>query len=248
MAAPSAPSFVRVLLAIPDVGQRTAWARAELTGLDRADAARLLDAICRQSLLSDPSAREAMIVVAGVIVGLGDCQWVAELRQVAEADGLAALARLLGPEPPVAPDQPEPETLPVPDYGRGRELTLGERRSLARRPTRAAFDRLLGDPHPLVIRQLLENPKLTEDDVVRLATRRPAQATTLRELVNSPKWLCRGRIRMSILLNPGSSPVLTYPLLGVCSRTELREITRSTHISSELRQAAVEYLERGRKG
>jgi hypothetical protein len=248
MAAPSAPSFVRVLLALPDAGHRTAWARAELTGLDRADAARLLDAICRRSSLSDPSAREAMIVVAGVIAGFGDCQWLAELRRVAEAEGLAALARLLGPELPVAPDQPEPETLPVPDYGQGRELTLGERRSLARRPTRAALDRLLGDPHPLVIRQLLENPKLTEDDVVRLATRRPAQATTLRELANSPKWLCRGRVRMSILLNPGSSPALTYPLLGVCSRTELREITRSAHVSSELRQTAAEYLEGGRKG
>ena len=99
-----------------------------------------------------------------------------------------------------------------------------------------------------VIRQLLENPKLTEDDVVRLATRRPAQAATLRELANSPKWLCRGRVRMSILLNPGASPALTYPLLGVCSRTELREVTRSTHVSPELRQVAAEYLELGRRG
>jgi hypothetical protein len=248
MAAPSAPTFVRVLLALPDVGQRTAWARAELAGLDRADAARLLELISHHSSLSDPSAREAMVVVVGVIAGLGDCEWVVELRQAAQTLGLAALARLLGPELPVARDEPEPETLPVPDYGQGRELTLGERRSLARRPTRAAFDRLLGDPHPLVIRQLLENPKLTEDDVVRLATRRPAQATTLRELANSPKWLCRGRVRMSILLNPGSSPALTYPLLGVCSSTELREVTRSMHVSPELRQTAAQYLELRRKG
>ena len=239
---------MRVLLALPDVGQRTAWARAELTSLGPADAARLLEDVCHQSSLSDPSAREAMVAVAGVVAGFGDGEWVAELRQVAAAEGLGALARLLGPEPPVAAGEPEPETLPVPDYGTGREVTLGERRSLARRPTRAAFDRLLGDPHPLVIRQLLENPKLTEDDVVRLATRRPAQATTLRELANSPKWLCRGRVRMSILLNPGSSPALTHPLLGVCSGTELREVTRSTHISPELRQTAAEYLELRRKG
>jgi hypothetical protein len=248
MAAASARSFLRVLLALPDLGQRTAWARAELTGLCRKDAAQLLEAVCHQSLLSDPSAREAMVVVAGVVAGLGDCAWVAELRQAAQAQGLSALARLLGPELSVPADEPEPETLPVPDYGKGRELTLGERRSLARRATRAAFDRLLDDPHPLVIRQLLENPRLTEDDVVRLATRRPAHGTTLRELANSPKWLCRARVRMSILLNPGSSSALTYPLLGVCTRTELREVTRSTHISDELRHAAAEYLELSRMG
>jgi hypothetical protein len=246
MADASAQSFVRVLLALPDLGQRVAWAKSELVALAAPDAARLLEIVCQDSVRSQPSAREAMVVVAGVVVGLGDCEFVSELRHEAQTQGLGALARVLGPEPALDANGLEPEVLPIPDYGKGRELTLGERRSLARRPTRASFDRLLADPHPLVIRQLLENPKLTEDDVVRLATRRPAHSAALRELANCPKWLCRSRVRMSILLNPGSSPILTHPLLSVCSRTELREVGRSMHISPELRRVAAEYLDLAR--
>ena len=74
-----------------------------------------------------------------------------------------------------------PATSGIPDYGRGRPLTLGERKSLARRPDRAMLDRLLHDPHPDVIRRLLRNPRLTEDDVVRLAARRPGRPEVLVE-------------------------------------------------------------------
>lgn len=134
--------------------------------------------------------------------------------------------------------------LPVPDYGAGRELTLGERRSLARRPNRRSFDKLLSDPHPFVIRLLLQNPKLTEDDVVRLAARRPARLEVLREISQSLRWLSRSRVRLTVVLNPGTPPEIAIPLLPVCKRTELREVVKATESSLVLRATALELLER----
>jgi hypothetical protein len=136
------------------------------------------------------------------------------------------------------------DDLPVPDYGTGRELTVGERRSLARRPSRRAFDRLLSDPHPLVIRQLLENPMVTEEDVVRLATRRPARLEVMRELAQSPRWLSRPRVRMSVLLNPGSPPEMAGPLLVLCTRGELSLVMESTDAPGVLRATARELRQR----
>ena len=61
----------------------------------------------------------------------------------------------------------------IPDFGVGRPLTLGERKSLARRPDRDLIARVMRDPNPDVIRILLNNPGLTESDVVRVCARRP---------------------------------------------------------------------------
>jgi hypothetical protein len=138
----------------------------------------------------------------------------------------------------------KPEETRVPDYGSGRELTLGERRNLARRANRAAFDRLLADPHPRVIRELLTNPKLTEDDVVRLAARRPARAEILRQLARSPRWLRRSRVRLALLFNPGCPPELSIPLLGLCVRSELDQLVHSPDTPVVLRATAFELLER----
>ena len=88
-------------------------------------------------------------------------------------------------------DAPEEEPQHrVPDYGRGRPLTLGERKSLARKPDRRMFDRVLRDPHPDVIALLLQNPRLTETDVVRLCSRRPGVAEVLSRVFAS-RWSLR---------------------------------------------------------
>src|SRR5688572_8898608 len=90
--------------------------------------------------------------------------------QLARERGHDAVARMVRPSAAASPGA-EPEAR-VPDYGKGRPLTLGERKSIARRPRRDLIERALGDPHPEVIRLLLQNPRLTEADVIRICARR----------------------------------------------------------------------------
>jgi hypothetical protein len=132
----------------------------------------------------------------------------------------------------------------VPDYGTGRELTVGERRSLARSPQRKVIERLLRDPHPLVLRQLLVNPRVTEDDIVRLAARRPLHAAIVGVLAESPRWLKSPRVRMALLLNPGTPEPVSMPLLSVCTRCELLEVVHGVDAPLALRSSAQELFER----
>jgi hypothetical protein len=245
--APSVRSFLSVLRALPGLEQRTAWAKSELLGMSPEEASRLLEAICGQSGHRKPLAREGMFVLAPLIASLAGSEWIVEMYRWAETLNLEGLGRLLGHECGAELEEPPLEHQPVPDYGAGHELTLGERRSLARRPTRAAFNQLLADPHPLVIRQLLINPFLTEDDLVRLATRRPALASVIREVTARPRWLGRARVRMSVLQNPSVPQPFTVPLLSMCSRSELRQVTRSTRVPTKLRETAAEYLRLARE-
>lgn len=237
-------SVIRRLLALPELTLRCHWLRSHLEALVPWDAARLLNALCEQNERGSQPGREAMMAVALSIIALGDCPLVSSLRSEAKSAGLLSLDRLLRRSPPPVRNDVPVEALPVPDYGTGRELTLGERRSLARRPDRRRFDRLLLDPHPLVIRQLLTNPMLTEDDVVKLAVHRPARVEAMRELSFSVRWLSSGRVRAALLLNPGSPESITIPLLALCTRPQLRALLCAPDIPLSIRATAREHLER----
>lgn len=233
--------FVRVLLSLPELALRIAWVRDWLGQRPLSHAARVLNELFEQSERSDAAAREAHLAVALALIGACDPRMVIQLRSEAAVRRLFSLERVVRHAP--QPVSLAPESA-VPDYGAGRELTVGERRSLARRCNRRAFEKLLADPHPLVIRLLLQNPQLTENDVVRLVARRPARNAVLQEIALAPGWLCRRRVRMSILLHPGSPLALAMPLLGVCTRGELREVVSSSESAIVLRATALELLER----
>ena len=233
----------RVLLSLPDLALRTGWLRDFLARQSAYDQASVLNALCEDNERADPQAREAILVAALLFAALGECELIARLRSQAEARHLLSLSRFVRRAPPAAA-QERPTQPPVPDYGTGRELTVGERKSLARSPNRRAFDKLLSDPHPLVIRQLLENPRLTEDEVVRMVARRPARSEVLAAIAQNGRWLSRPRVRLAVLFNPGSPPAMTMPLLSVCTRNELLDVLRSSDSSGVLRNAAHELFER----
>ena len=239
--------LTRVLLSLPDVTLRVGWLRAHLAEQRDAEAAEQLSDLCEAGERADPDAREALLVVAMLLAADGDTPFVERLRQHAEERKLLSLARLLrrsgdGPASPTSVrSRPEPG---VPDYGAGRELSVGERRSLARSPNRRVLEKLLRDPHPLVLRQLLGNPRLTEDDVVRLAARRPLHDAIVVTLAESPRWLRRPRVRLALLLNPGTPEPVSMPLLAVCTRCELIDVVHGVDAPLTLRGAARELLER----
>lgn len=136
---------------------------------------------------------------------------------------------ILGAAPPKFPD--------------GRELTLGERKSLARGAPRDTIDRLLRDPEPQVIRLLLRNPRLVERDVVGVAARRPVQPEVIREIMANQKWICRYAVKRSIVLNPGAPNELALRLLPFMNRTHLAEIAQDPAIPPIRNQAARRLLE-----
>ncbi len=235
---------LRVLTSLPELGLRVRWIGDRVDREQAADVAELLDAICEEAGRADAAASEALLAVAVYFAALGESPSRAELVAAAERKTLLGLSRLLRSGPEAVDPEPPSRELPVPDYGTGRELTVGERRSLARRPTRTQLEKLLGDPHPLVLEQLFACPKLTEVDVVRIATRRPARLEALTVLTQSTRWMSRRRVRLSLLLNPGCPLYIAVPLVHTCVRDELTLVVQNTTLSGTLRTVARELLEK----
>ncbi len=201
--------------------------------------------MCTSAEQAEPLARELLIAVVDLLAEKDQVVLAQNLREEAAGRSLLALARLLR-RPLASPSRAPPpgSEARVPDYGTGRTLTLGERKALARRPTRKAMEKLFADPHPAVIRTLLANPKVVEDDVVRLTARRPADPEVLAEIARSPRWTHRVRVRMAIVLNPDTPPELSIPLLALLLRPELELVTAAPLLVPALRAAARDLLER----
>jgi hypothetical protein len=208
--------------------------------------AEALDLVCAASEQAEPDARDLLVALVDLIAERERLAFAQALREEATGRSLLSLGRLLRrPSPSAAPPSMPPTSGSprVPDYGSGRTLTLGERKALARRPTRKSLDKLLGDPHPMVIRLLLANPKLVENDVVRLAARRPGNPEVLAEIVRSP-WSHRVRVRMALVQNPDSPPELSIPMLSLLVRPELRQVVEASFLLPAIRAAAHELLAR----
>ncbi len=222
-----------------------AFVRDALQSSEATVAACALDAVCALGQARNEAASEVLLAFTGLLQEPALSTWVEALRRIAERDELGPLRlHLRAPDgrtrsaPGAVPD----DERRVPDYGRGRTLTLGERKNLARRPSRRLMDRLLADPHPSVIQNLLDNSVTTEDDIVRLAAKRPLRSEIMVEIARHPRWNVRRRVRLALVLNPGCPPDLGVPLVGLLLRSELETLVQITGVHPEIRQAALERL------
>jgi len=125
-----------------------------------------------------------------------------------------------------------------------RDVPLGRRRSLARGRDPLLLEKLARDPDPVVIANLLANPRTREDDVVRIAALRPVAAGTLLEIARSARWARQPRVRSALAQNPACPVELALRQLQALARAELLAIERAPGLDPLLRDHARHELER----
>jgi hypothetical protein len=158
----------------------------------------------------------------------------AALYEAAKMNARGDVARLFFASASESEPPPEPERY-VP--GTGRALTLGERKALARGGRRELLVALLADPDSQVIRALLENPRLTEKDVVTVAARRPVRADVLRTIFHS-RWLRRYHVKRALVMNPWLPVELAVRLLPSLVEADRRLVADDANLAPAVRQAA----------
>jgi hypothetical protein len=245
-AAASAEAWARKLVTLRDHSVQVGWVRSELLRVGAVRAADVLSVV-----LARAEQREERYAVLLLRVSLALSSPLAGplksgIAAVADACGQDSLARFLGHVESAQTDDEGAATSDkdkdkdIPDFGKGRPLTLGERKSLARTHDRALLARVLRDPHPDVIKILLDNPAVVEVDVVRLCARRPSQPQVLSEVFLHQRWILRYRIRLTLALNPFTPEDITLQLLPHLSAADLRAVRGSSQISERVREACDE--------
>ncbi len=237
---PDAHGVARKLAALPELAMRVASLAEIVSARDPEDAAWLLDALATAGRAGGPPFDVSLL--AAVELASTDRLEYEVRRSVyaaAERMGLASCQELLYTAELVPEDEDlamRPRAL-VPGT---RPLTLGERKSLARSWKREVLERLLLDPSHDVVRLLLENPRLTEADVLRLATSRRATAGALMLILHHRRWNCRPTVRRALLRNPNLPEASAIRLVGLLNRQETRELAADpalpTRVNAALRR------------
>jgi hypothetical protein len=138
----------------------------------------------------------------------------------------AQLQKALAPERPLKPT--------------GRPLTLGERKALARTNDREQILLLLRDPHPAVVAILADNPHVTESDILKIASRRPAVPESLTRLASHPRWSVRHPVKRALVLNPSTPLADAIRIATTFRAAELAELAEDPSLPEPLRTHAAE--------
>ena len=119
-----------------------------------------------------------------------------------------------------------------------KETPLGTRKALARKPDFNLIKRIARDQDHRVIRNLLNNPRLTEMDITRIASTRPTSHKVLEEIYKHPRWIARYSVKKVIVLNPYTPLSISLKLLTFINLQDLEEVCGSPDLSRLVVQEA----------
>ncbi len=241
------PSFADALLAklqhISESGVRVALVREAVLNAEISDLVSLLAATIERGLAGEAPGEDTLLALVPTLATLHREGHAHE--RIAEAYNTAAEARDAlesGPseDATVAPRsrhwlryaavcnvlfEPPPHASPPKMKVRfgprwGRHVTLGERKTFAAGGNRQHLEKLLYDADASVIARICANPRITEQDVLLVATRRPNAPELLAEVVSS-KWLASYKVRHALSLNPYNSTGTVLRLLPLLHAQDL---------------------------
>lgn len=123
---------------------------------------------------------------------------------------------------------------------------VGIRRAWARGADRDRLDRLVHDRDWRVITLLLDNPRVVERDVVRIAAMRPTRPEVLELVATHRRWASRYVVRKALALNPSTPAPIVRRLLPTLMRQDLRAGLQAGCLDPELQAEARRLLAAGR--
>ncbi|GAB4298451.1 MAG: hypothetical protein Kow0090_13930 [Myxococcota bacterium] len=166
---------------------------------------------------------------------------ITELYRIASEKGYDAVARFfLAPPPVKVMDDAESPQL----HRSISSTTLGMRRSLAKKPKKFLLDHLAKDGDPVVIRNILRNPRIVEQDVIKMTSRRPAPTVVLEEIFKHPRWKNNYRIRKALVFNPYTPPAISVKLVYSLLVADLRLCAQTINLHPLVLSAARDEIER----
>lgn len=221
--------------------QRCVMFSKQICALESTDASRVFREICIRPVTT----REPQDILAAEAAfnALINHLWPEEhLQHTREAaaylDDEVTLAFLVPPKRLESTDDPTR----IPRYSNDRVLTLGERKSLASVPSRGTLEKAMMDPHPDVARKLLDNPRLTETDVVRIAAKSTIAPRVLCEIAAHPRWRKQPIVQKALVHNRLLPADFGLTLLPFLEKRVLREVSGDARLDETIQHAAAVLL------
>jgi len=123
------------------------------------------------------------------------------------------------------------------------EMALGEKIALARIAPRGVVGVLRRDESPLVIRALLTNPRLTEEDALAIASAPGTPGPVLQALAQDARFASRPAVQKAVVQNRDTPAATALRIVQTLSTRALKELSQAPHVPQIVRVAALRLLE-----
>ena len=127
-------------------------------------------------------------------------------------------------------------------WDRIRSLSQMEKLLLAVKAERSERALLLQDNDPRVLLSLLRNPRLTVDEVARIAKSSFLNFQVADVIVKTTQWMSSLDVRLALIRNPKTPPAYAMQILPTLPDAEIRSIARAG-TNMALKQAALRRLQ-----
>lgn len=126
--------------------------------------------------------------------------------------------------------------------GRFESLSSGERLTLAKNGSGAIASALLLDKWDRVIEAALENPRLTEQWIIKALGADKAPELLIDRVARHKKWSLRREVQLALLKNPQTPMARVLQLCPVVPVRELQELLRTARLSPEVQSYLEKYV------
>lgn len=233
----------RRLASLPELHMRAVVLSEKLIDLKVGNAAGFLHSLLTGRQGEITGRKESLTALAELLAAeLLPYEFLSQLYAYARENQMEVLAVTLFGVGSEISKKKKSEEPPKEIQPRGRELTLGERKALARSPDRNLLARLTADGDARVIEVVLSNPRIVETQVVRMAARRPAQGDILEVIARHKRWVIKPLVRRTLILNPHTPLKTSLRLLSLLNRRDLEDVTQAADLNPRVISAALRIL------
>ena len=117
-------------------------------------------------------------------------------------------------------------------YGQILTMTVGERIKLALKGNRDARLILIRDPNRLIQRFVLQNPRISDEEVIGIARNRNLDTDLLRIIGDHKGWGRNYQVKLALVTNPKTPLATALHFVGSLMERDIRLLAKSKNVSA----------------
>lgn len=126
-------------------------------------------------------------------------------------------------------------------------LSMGGKIKLALTGNKSARDLLIKDANKVISISVLKNPRITEEEVIRLTQTKGTSEDLLRQVARNKEWLKSYHVKTGLVTNPKTPLAISVKLLDHLYDNDLQKLAKSKNIPSVLASSARRKVEQKAK-
>jgi hypothetical protein len=139
-----------------------------------------------------------------------------------------------------SPDKSSPRKVEVIEKltNRLKDMSVNERTKLALVGDAEARRLLIRDSNRQVQMAVLQNPRITENEIISIANSRSTPDEMLRAIIGNREWYKHYAVRLALVKNPKTPPALAIRMVGGLVSSDLKLLANNKTVSPAVAQQA----------